>query len=265
MDERSSHFADPSTVEARRTSFGAGAVTYDAVRPAWDEATVDWMLGHPTEPLHVLDVGAGTGLGTRTIAGLGHTVVALDPSAEMLGVLAASSARLAAEVARRIRTRVGPAERLADDDATYDAVTSFQAWHWVDQTRAARECARVLVPGGWLSLAWNSWAGDVGWLHELGDIVGTPEMIWGPGTRGAASDPEGIDGFEPAENTQFSTEQWLDADGLARLASSWSPVAVRQDRDVVLAAVRDLGARVAGPDGTLVFPYVSDCFRFRRA
>ena len=89
-------------------------------------------------------------------------------------------------------------------------------------------------------------------------------MIWDPATRGAASDVQRIDGFEPAENTQFGVEQRLDADGLARLASTWSPVSVRDDRDAVLAAVHDLGQRVAGADGTLVFPYVTDCFRYRR-
>lgn len=264
MDEETTRFSDPTTVEARRTSFGAGAATYDEVRPPWPAATVDWMLGAPTEPLRVLDLGAGTGLGTRTVAGLGHHVLAVDPSAEMLEVLSRVSERLPQEMAARIETRVGAAESLEVPDASYDAVTSFQAWHWVDPGRAEPECARVIRPGGLLSLAWHSWSDGVDWLRELGDVVGTPDMIWNPEERGAAAEPRRIAGFEPAENRLFSVEQVLSVDELTRLASSWSPVAVRDDRDAVLAAVRDLGSRVAGPDGSVVFRYVSDCFRYRR-
>lgn len=263
MSDRPSHLSDPETVEARRTSFGAGASTYDAMRPSWPSGTVDWMLGRPARPLRVLDLGAGTGKGTRTIAALGHEVVALDPSAEMLAALDAASAGLDPEVAARITTRVGAAEQLDDGDGSFDAVTAFQAWHWFDTARAVPECLRVLRQGGVLSMAGNSWA-DLPWLRRLGEVVDTPEMVWDPATHGAAGRARDLDGFEPAEHGQFTVEQRLTVDDTVRLASSWSPVAVREDRDDVLAGVRSLAAEVAGRDGTLVFPYVTDCYRYRR-
>jgi SAM-dependent methyltransferase len=262
-DDLPTRFSDPSTVEARRTSFGGVASTYDAVRPPWPEATVDWMLGSPGRALRVLDVGAGTGLGTRTIAGLGHQVVALDPSAEMLQALEAASTRLDRAVAARITSRVGVAEELDLPDGSVDAVTAFQAWHWVDPERAGPECARVLVSEGTLSMAWHSWA-DLPWLRELGDLVGTPEMVWSPETHGAAVQARRVDGFGPAEYARLGVEQRLTVEDAVRLASSWSPVAIREDRDEVLSAVRTLATRVAGGEGTLVFPYVTDCYRYRR-
>jgi SAM-dependent methyltransferase len=246
-------------VEARRTSFGAGAATYDAVRPSWPTETVDWLLGNPDAALRVVDLGAGTGLGTRTIAALGHDVVAVDPSAEMLAAL--DAAPLAPEVRARIETRVGPAESLEDPTGSVDAATAFQAWHWFDAEQVARECARVLRPGGWLGLAWHSWSDQVDWLRELGELVGTPEMVWDPDRPGWAAE---LDGFAPAENAQFFVEQLLDVEGTVRLASSWSPVAVREDRQAVLDEVRDLAARSADAEGRLVFPYVTDCYRYRR-
>jgi SAM-dependent methyltransferase len=260
MDETPTHFSDPTTVEARRTSFGALAETYDAVRPSWPSGTVDWLLGNPHGPRRVIDLGAGTGLGTRTIAALGHDVVALDPSAGMLAALEA--APLAPEVRARIETRVGAAESLEDADASVDAATAFQAWHWFDAEQVARECARVLRPGGWLGLAWHSWSGDADWLRELGGIVGTPEMIWDPERPRWAAE---LDGFATAENKQFTHEQVLSVEGTVRLASSWSPVAVREDREAVLDDVRDLAARSADGEGRVVFPYVTDCYRYRRA
>jgi SAM-dependent methyltransferase len=264
MDEAPTHFSDHGTVEARRTSFGAGAAAYDAVRPPWPEPTVDWLLGAPARPLQVLDLGAGTGLGTRTIAALGHEVTAVDPSPEMLVVLDAACERLPAEVTDRIRSRVGTAEDLVDRDATYDAVTVFQAWHWFDHERAELECARVTRPGGRLGLAWHSWSDQVPWLRELGDLVGTPEMVWDPDRRGASPELPRIAGFESPDNRQFAVDQQLSVDDLVRLAASWSPVAVREDRDEVLSAVRELAGRVAGTDATLVFRYVTDCYRYRR-
>jgi SAM-dependent methyltransferase len=258
-DQTPTHFGDPTTVEARRTSFGAGASTYDAVRPSWPAGTVHWLLGDPDGALRVLDLGAGTGLGTRTVAALGHEVVAVDPSAGMLAAL--DAANLAPDVRARIRTRVSPAESLADPAGSFDAATAFQAWHWFDAAQVARECARVLRPGGWLGLAWHSWSDQVDWLRELGRLVGTPEMVWDPDRVPWAAE---LDGFAPAENAQFSTEQVLTVEDTVRLASSWSPVAVRDDRDAVLDGVRDLAARSADSDGRLVFPYVTDCYRYRR-
>lgn len=259
MDESATQFSDLSSVEARRTSFGALAETYDAVRPPWPEVTVAWLLGNPDGARRVLDLGAGTGLGTRTVAALGHDVVALDPSAGMLAALDAAS--LAPEVRARIQARVGSAETLDDPDASFDAATAFQAWHWFDADQAARECARVLRPGGRLGLAWHCWSDDVAWLRELGELVGTPEMVWDPDRpRWAAA----LDGFAPAENTQFEVEQVLSVEQTVRLASSWSPVAVRDDREAVLDAVRDLATRSADAEGRVVFPYVTDCYRYRR-
>jgi SAM-dependent methyltransferase len=254
------HFSDPSTVEARRTSFGALAQTYDAVRPSWPEDTVDWLLGSPDRPGRVIDLGAGTGLGTRAIAALGHEVVALDPSPEMLAALEAADQ--APEVRDRIRTRVGAAESLEAADASLDAATAFQAWHWFDADRVARECARVLRPGGWLGLAWHSWSDRSSWLRELGEVVGTPEMVWDPERPRWASE---LDGFAAAENRQFGLEQVLDVEQVVALASSWSPVAVRDDRDAVLDAVRALATRTADAEGRVVFGYVTDCYRYRRS
>ena len=259
MEETPTHFSDPATVEARRTSFGAAAETYDAVRPPWPADTVDWLLGNPVGPRRVIDLGAGTGLGTRTIAALGHQVVALDPSTGMLAALEAAD--LPPQVRARIETRVAAAESLEDPDESVDAATAFQAWHWFDAEQVARECARVLRPGGWLGLAWHSWSNETSWLRELADVVGTPEMVWDPDGRG---EPARIDGFEPADNRQFEVEQSLSVEDVVRLASSWSPVAVREDRGAVLDEVRGLAARAADGDDRVVFPYVTDCYRYRR-
>ncbi|HET7304196.1 MAG TPA: class I SAM-dependent methyltransferase [Segeticoccus sp.] len=256
---------DRSTFAARRTSFDALGATYDAVRPDWPSATVSWLLGSPTRngrahsTLTVVDLGAGTGKGTRAVAGLGADVVAVEPADGMRATLTESLHRLPREVAARVTVRGGGAESLPLADASADVVTAFQAWHWFDQERAAGEAARVLRPGGWLSMAWHHRLEDEGWQRELSSIVereaNQPDDPECPPTG-----PE----FEPAETELFGYELRQGVDDLVRHASTWSYVAIHPQRDRVLAQVRALGERVAGTDGLLTIPMTTRCYRLRR-
>ena len=245
----------------RRTSFGAMAAEYDAVRPSWQAESVGWMLGSPTPStvLRVVDLGAGTGKGTRTLARMGHDVVAVEPAEGMLGALRGSLRSLPPEVAARVDARDGSAEHLPVEDGTADAVTVFQAWHWFDHAAAARECARVLRPGGWLSMAWHRRDESVGWQEELSGLVDRHESI--------AEDedfPPMPEAFEPVERAVFGWTMRQSPPDLARHAGTWSFVAIRPDRDEVLDRVRALGDRVAGPDGMVELPMLTECYRLRR-
>ncbi|RWZ64674.1 class I SAM-dependent methyltransferase [Labedella populi] len=155
--------AAPSTHRAAGRSFSAAAEFYDSVRPGYPEGAVDWMV--PTSARRVLDLGAGTGKLTSALVARGLDVLAVDPSAEMLAVLD--------RVVPEARTLVGEAEAIPVADASVDAVTAAQAWHWVDPERAGAEAARVLVPGGRLALVWNIRDERVDWLRRLGEIAGS--------------------------------------------------------------------------------------------
>jgi SAM-dependent methyltransferase len=91
-------------------------------------------------------------------------VVAVDPIAEMLEVLSASLPDTPA--------LLGTAEEIPLPNESVDAVLVAQAWHWVDPERAVPEVARVLRPGGRLGLLWNTPDQRLGWVRELGEIVG---------------------------------------------------------------------------------------------
>jgi len=73
-----------------------------------------WLTGDP--PLRVVDLGAGTGKLTRTVAAFGHDVVAVEPLAEMLHWFDQEAAL--AEIARVLRPRgaVGLLWNTRDDD-----------------------------------------------------------------------------------------------------------------------------------------------------
>jgi len=246
---------------ARRTSFGAYAATYDAVRPEWPERTVAWMLGSPAAATvcHVVDLGAGTGKGTRAIAELGHQVIAVEPSDGIREALATSLGALPLEVALRITTLSGGAEDLPIETGSVDAVTVFQAWHWFDAETAGAECARVLRPGGWLSMAWHHRSEGVEWSRELSDIVERHENQ--PDDEEAP--PEGPD-FESCQTELFTYRMRQSVEDLVRHASTWSYVAVHPERDRVLGDVRALGRKVADGDGMVEIPMTTRCYRLRR-
>jgi SAM-dependent methyltransferase len=143
-------------------SFGAAAAAYERGRPSYPPEAIDWLL--PSGARNVLDLGAGTGKLTTRLVERGLHVVAVDPIPEMLEVLRTSLPETPA--------LLGTAEEIPLDDNSVDAVLVAQAWHWFDPKRAIAEVARVLRPGGRLGLVWNTRDERLGWVRELGRIIG---------------------------------------------------------------------------------------------
>jgi SAM-dependent methyltransferase len=98
---------------------------------------IEWLAAQPGE--RILDLGCGDGQLTERIAALGASVTGLDNSAEMV----------AAARSRGIDACEGSAESLPFADASFDAVFSNAALHWVrDQDAMMAEVHRVLQRGG---------------------------------------------------------------------------------------------------------------------
>ncbi|MDA3640990.1 class I SAM-dependent methyltransferase [Mycobacterium xenopi] len=147
----------------RSLSFGSEAAAYERGRPSYPPEAIDWLL--PTGAHDVLDLGAGTGKLTTRLVERGLDVVAVDPIPEMLDVLRKSLPDTPA--------LLGTAEEIPLPDNSVDAVLVAQAWHWFDPARAIPEVIRVLRPGGRLGLVWNTRDERLGWVRELGRIIGS--------------------------------------------------------------------------------------------
>jgi SAM-dependent methyltransferase len=98
---------------------------------------LEWLDVQPGE--YVLDLGCGDGQLTRRIADSGAHVLGVDASAEMV----------AAARERGIEAELAKAEELPFRDATFDAVFSNAALHWVrGQDEMLAQVHRVLKPDG---------------------------------------------------------------------------------------------------------------------
>ena len=143
-------------------SFGSIAENYDGLRPQPPQQAVDWLVPPGCEV--AIDVGAGTGLFTRTLVDKAAQVVAVEPDARMRNVLAARSPG--------VRVVEGQGESIPLPDASADAVFVSSAWHWMDHERAVPEIGRVLRDGGRLGLIWTSRDREVDWVRNLDRLPG---------------------------------------------------------------------------------------------
>ncbi|MEE6178467.1 class I SAM-dependent methyltransferase [Mycobacterium sp. 050134] len=232
----------------RSLSFGSAAAAYERGRPSYPPEAIDWLL--PRGARQVLDLGAGTGKLTTRLVERGLEVVAVDPIPDMLEVLRASLPETNA--------LLGTAEEIPLPDDSVDAVLVAQAWHWVDPERAIPEVARVLRPGGRLGLVWNTRDERLGWVRELGQIIGSD----GDGGR---FDVDLSAAFGPPERHHVEWTNYLTPQALIDLVASrsyciTSPTEVRSK---TLGQVRELLAThpaLANATG-LALPYVTVCIR----
>jgi len=99
----------------------------------------------------VVDIGAGMGPATILAAKAGASVLAVDPTPFMRGIVAVR--RLAHRCRKAISVADGSAESIPADDHTVDALWTVNTMHhWTDLDMAVQELGRVLRPSGRLLL-----------------------------------------------------------------------------------------------------------------
>ncbi|QMW66701.1 class I SAM-dependent methyltransferase [Mumia sp. ZJ1417] len=232
----------------RARAFDACAGDYAHSRPSYPERAVRWLIGDA--PVRVLELGAGSGQMTTALTALGHDVVALDRSAEMLGRLAS---RLEVPVVRAV------AERLPFPAGSFDVVVAAQSYHWFDAERTLPEVARVLRTGGRAALVWNTRDESVPWVRRLTAIIDAE-----PDDLAAITDSLPLSGlFDLPDSADFGFWQQLDLDALLALVSSRSSIAARahRERERVLDQVRALYESHASGHNGLRMRYATRCYR----
>jgi ubiquinone/menaquinone biosynthesis C-methylase UbiE len=219
---------------SRASSFGAVAATYDRGRPGWPAEAIEWLLG--SEPLDVLDLGAGTGKLTAALLAAGHRVVALEPSVGMRDVLAERVADTPG-----VTVIDGRAEEIPLADGSVDAVVAGSAFHWFDREPTLDEIGRVLRPPGVFGLLGNRYDTSVDWQRRLRKISSAGAIYraghWPP-------QDELRDRFAEVEDRSIAHRMEVDAATLRDYLASLSWVATMEDaeREAHLAAIDEFWA-----------------------
>ncbi|MGH7145144.1 MAG: class I SAM-dependent methyltransferase [Planctomycetota bacterium] len=237
------------------------------------DAYVKYRPGYPTELLTGLaelvglrptdtlaDLGAGTGLSSKLFLDHGNAVIGVEPNTAMR----AAGARFLAGAAR-FRMVDGTAEATGLAAHSVDGVVAGQAFHWFAPDRARTEALRILRPGGFAALIWNS-----------RPLAGTPFLqayeafCTQFGTDYTAVNhtttvtPERLDSFFGAGRwvkRVYPNAQIFDFDGLHGrvLSSSYLPDPTQASYPAMLAALRELFAAQA-QDGRVRFAYDTELY-----
>lgn len=107
-------------------------------------------VGRDPDKIDAADVGAGTGIWTRTLAARGlHSVVAVEPNDDM------REQGIQTSQGSGIRWHKGSAESTGLPDRSIDLVSMASSFHWADFHKACKEIHRILCPSGVFCALWN--------------------------------------------------------------------------------------------------------------
>jgi SAM-dependent methyltransferase len=238
-----------SVHDTARRGFASAAGVYEESRPSYPADAIAWLADElrlgPGRT--VVDLAAGTGKLTRLLIPTGATVIAIEPVDEMRHALRNTTPDADA--------RPGTAEQAGLPEASADAVTVAQAFHWFDAPKARAEIHRILRAEGRLALVWNVRDLDNPTQRAVDDLF-TPYRGDTPSHRSGrwrdALDASTL--FETTAKNHFPNVQTLDGESLVRRVASTSFIADLPDpeRRRVLERARAIAAGL--PDR---FPFPS--------
>jgi SAM-dependent methyltransferase len=236
-----------------RAGFESGSETYERARPDYPAAAVDRIFATTgsARGTRVLDVAAGTGKLTRQLSARGANCVALEPSAAMRQVFE--------RVLPGVALIAGTAEYIPAASGSMESVVVAQAFHWFDAARALPEIARVLRPGGSLSLIWNERDESDPTMAELVRVSKWDRNQPYPMGKDFGEFVDRSRLFGPVERTQFSFVQPVDRRQFVEQVATRSYVRVMDelDQQALLVQVAELAAALDEP---IAMPYITDLF-----
>lgn len=204
----------------------------------------------------VADVGAGTGIFTRLLLAVGAEVVAVEPNDAMRGAMDRDLGDRAS-----FRSVAGTAETTGLPDASVALVTCAQAFHWFEPDATRREFARILQPGGWTVLVWNTRPKTSTPFLDAYDAILAEHA---PETERVAYDrtpPTAFFDPMPMRSVSFPNAQRLDREGLVgrAVSSSYVPLPGEPGHAEIVVALQRLFDE-AQADGGVEIPYETKVF-----
>lgn len=234
---------------------------YVRYRPNYPAALIPWLQENtglaPT--WEIADIGAGTGISSKLFLDAGNTVTAVEPNAPMRAAAETWLARYP-----RFRAVAGRAEATMLPTANMDLVTAAQAFHWFDAEGVRAEWRRILRPGGWVAVFWNTRrTAGTAFLDGYEALLHTHGIDYAAIVERHADAAEMRQWFGAGfvAEGRFDHAQQLDFEGLQGrlLSSSYAPVAGHPRHGPMQQALRQLFGATAR-DGRVTLEYDTQIF-----
>jgi SAM-dependent methyltransferase len=170
---------DGDDAHVLRATFDRVAEQYDDARPVAPAEVFDDLvaLASLAPGARLLEIGCGTGQATLPLAERGFEILAVE-----LGAQLADVARRKLATFPRVEIVTAPFEEWDPEEGRFDAVVSFNAFHWIDPDVRFAKPAAVLVDGGSLAVVGSHLIVHAGadpvWLALAEDyeaVTGEPE------------------------------------------------------------------------------------------
>jgi SAM-dependent methyltransferase len=219
--------------ERLRQTFGSVAEQYDRARPTYPDAVFDELaeLAELEPGSRVLEIGPGTGKATAELARRGYAVTGVELAPEL------------AAVARRnvpeAEIVVGDFESWEPGEADVDAITVFNAFHWIAPNVRYAKPVRLLRPGGALA------------------VVGAPHVLPADGDRFFAEVQEDYDAVvphpdngppRPPDEIEGWAADWIDSGCFVRVEERRHLQAIRYTADEFVAVLGTFSDNLALPE-----------------
>ncbi|WP_426441071.1 class I SAM-dependent methyltransferase [Bradyrhizobium genosp. P] len=262
------------------TIYTGAAANYQATRPDYPHVAANWIvkaLPPSRAPGLAIDVGCGTGIFTRRIAGAlrkADRILGIEPNVDMRHQAISASALHA-----NIEIVAGCSEALPVRDGAAVLVTAASAAHWFDLPTFYHEVARVLSVNGVIAVVQNKrrwW--DSSFLeayegfHEKfvpGYCRGTfPDRSGGFAVERFASDLTAHSDFQDVREASWNWQRTLTKSQFESLSLSTSHTrraVANCGEAVVMKELRDILDLFASSKGWLNVPYVTEITRAKRS
>jgi SAM-dependent methyltransferase len=213
------------------------------------------MVGE--EHMRVLDLGAGRGEFAAMLREAGHEVFCIDRTVELV-------AGLPARLGTRLHV-VGQVESLPFLSCHFDVVTAAQTLHRFAPGLALTEIARVLKPGGYLAVAYNTRDDTVPWVRRLIALMREADPTSMRGAFGEDSVEKVAESpyFGLLERRNFRNWMPITRKGLISMVEGRPAVAQMRSaaRDRLVHEVGDLYDTYARRPDPLMLPFQTSCWR----
>lgn len=234
---------------------------YVKYRPSYPQTMMEYLANGVGLGKHavVADVGAGTGIFTKQLAGIAGKILAVEPNRNMRAACIQHCNGLS-----NVTAVDGCAEDTGLPDHSVAFITVAQAFHWFDRRKTLQEFQRILTPGGKVILLWNSRVPESAVVQENDELCRRlcPDFKGFSGCSDVSVEAFGDffrDGY--CEYSVFENNRILNSEGYigSSLSSSYAPGPKDENYKPFIDGLTALFEKFS-KDGILILPNVTRCY-----